>query len=352
MTRLFACSACSERLHPLLRLGHGGLHAGFDHEAVVFDHLAVGVGGNEDRRGNHASGWAERPWHRKAIPTLGSPGVLERHSRSNDRQTKPAGEVDHPLVDASPGPFGTVGGDAKMAFVDPVRHLLQGPNSASCGRASDHPKSKPAHDLRDQLAVPMVADQNLHLGPRPVKGWEEHDLMIKSVDISNSQASRDRWVDGRVGVTEVEWAGPDQAAHKPSAADADRLYQQWMSDLHVATPPINRWLGLPPRPTRQEISQKWKSLPGRFPLLKFAYFDTGGRHTWRFPSTQFCVNPEKKSGKADGLGRKFIDFACGGGNLGKLVPLPIPISGLVHILGVACIEAFSGWKNVPPARIP
>ena len=44
-------------------------------------------------------------------------------------------------------------------------------------------KPKPLHDLGDQLAVAMLADQDVHLGPVPVIGREEHDLVEERVDI-------------------------------------------------------------------------------------------------------------------------------------------------------------------------
>ena len=38
--------------------------------------------------------------------------------------------------------------------------------------------------LIESLAIAVVADQDLHLGPRPVVSREEHDLVEEGVDVS------------------------------------------------------------------------------------------------------------------------------------------------------------------------
>ena len=132
---------------------------------------------------NDAGGGAERSGDAEPVPALGSPRFLERHAGPDDRQPGPAAEVGDPLVDGPPGTARTVGRHAQMAPVDPQAHLAERTHAAPRRRAPDHAESQPPDHLGDQLAVAVVADQDVHLGPVPVIGRKEHDLVEERVDV-------------------------------------------------------------------------------------------------------------------------------------------------------------------------
>ncbi len=126
----------------------------------------------------------KRSRHAEPVPALGSPRFLERHARPDDRQAGPAGEISDALVDRPPRALGTVGRHAEVALIDAQAHFPESPSAAARGRAADDAESQPFHDLGDQLAVAMFADQDVHLGPVPVVGGKERDLVEERVDIA------------------------------------------------------------------------------------------------------------------------------------------------------------------------
>ena len=101
------------------------------------------------------------------------------------------------------GPAWTVGRHAEVALIDAQAHLAESARAAARGRAPDHAESQPFDDLGDQLAVAMFADQDVHLGPVPVIGREEHDLVEKRVDIALAGRAGHLGVDSGVFVPEV-----------------------------------------------------------------------------------------------------------------------------------------------------
>ena len=87
-------------------------------------------------------------------------------------------------MDRAPGTSRTVGRHAEVALIDPQAHFAESTRTAPSRRAPDHAESQPSDHLRDQLAVAMFADQDVHLGPVPVIGGEERDLVEERVDVA------------------------------------------------------------------------------------------------------------------------------------------------------------------------
>ena len=108
----------SELFDPGFGFEHGGLHAPLDferHASMVSRSASAGTvtaSGTTQAAGLKGRGTAE------PVPAPGSPRLLERHARADDRQPGPAGEVGDPLVDRAPGTAGTVGRHAEMAPID------------------------------------------------------------------------------------------------------------------------------------------------------------------------------------------------------------------------------------------
>jgi hypothetical protein len=118
-------------------------------------------------------------------------------------------------MDMAARPPGTVRGDTEMTPIDPVSHLAQGSNTSSSRGASNHAETETFDHLGDQLAVAMVADQDLHLRPCPVIGREEHDLVVKRVNIALTSSSGHFRIRGRVGISEMKVTGAGESTDQP-----------------------------------------------------------------------------------------------------------------------------------------
>ena len=95
-------------------------------------------------------------------------------------------------------------------------------------------KPQALDDLGDHFAVGVVGDQDVHFGPGPVVGGEEHDLVEEGVNEALVGVPGELGVQGRVFVAEVEAAGADQAFDHQGACEADGLDGQGVTDLHRA----------------------------------------------------------------------------------------------------------------------
>jgi hypothetical protein len=120
-----------------------------------------------------------------------------------------------------------------MTLIDPQGHLTECARTATGRRAPNDGEPQPPDDLRDQLTIAMIADQDVHLRPRPVISREEHDLVEERIDVSLSGEFGRFWCHLRIVVTEVVFQGAAQVAHKDSAGGTDSLDQQGMLDLHT-----------------------------------------------------------------------------------------------------------------------
>ena len=80
----------------------------------------------------------------------------------------------------------------------------------------------------------MLADQDVHLGPVPVIGREEHDLVEERVDVALAGLPGHLGVDSGVLVPEVVRERASQLPDQGSPGRPDGLHQQGVLDLHAA----------------------------------------------------------------------------------------------------------------------
>lgn len=261
-----------ELFDPRFGFDHRRVHALFDFEAIPFDRVAVGVGGDDDRPGDDARRGLKRPGDGESIPTLGAPGTLEGHSGADDRQAEFAGKINQARLHASSRPFGAVGGYAEMSLIDPSRHLAERPRAAARRRPAHDAESELLHDPRDQFAVAMIADQNVHFGPGPIIRWEKHYFMKERVYIASSQPARRGGIGGGIGVAEVEPRGTDKFTHGEGARGADGSLNCGMGDFHrVVLDDSARFGSIPP-------SKPAKSIPIELRSFRMSdYFGRNGR---------------------------------------------------------------------------
>ncbi len=109
---------------------------------------------------------------------------------------------------------------------------------------ADHAEAQPFHDLRDQLAVAMFADQDVHLGPVPVIGRKERDLVEERVDIALAGAcgrprGRQTGPCTENGI-EVRPELPDEGGR----GRPDRLDHERVLDFHAAATSPCPWRSL------------------------------------------------------------------------------------------------------------
>ena len=86
-------------------------------------------------------------------------------------------------MDMSSWPSWSVGSDAEIASFHSLE-LDQGPCSTSGTGATNDSKPKSFNDLRDNFAIGVFRDQDIHRRPVPVSGREENILMKEGVNIS------------------------------------------------------------------------------------------------------------------------------------------------------------------------
>ena len=167
---------------------HGRLHPPLDFRAAGLERLAVGVGRDDDRAGaTQAAGLNGRGTQNRS-QLLARQGLLKAIPAPTIGKPGPAREVGQPLVDVPPRPRGPSG--VTHRWPRSIRRSSRGRRVPAPGRrAPDHAEAQPPDHLGDQLAVAVIADQDVHLGPGPVIGREEHDLMEEGVDVALARSA-------------------------------------------------------------------------------------------------------------------------------------------------------------------
>src|SRR5262249_30220996 len=92
--------------------------------------------------------------------------------------------------------------------------FADGPDPAARRRAAHRAEAETADEVRDQLAVRVLADEDVDVEIPVAMGWQEHVLMPEGVEVTAAQARVVRlqvWAER--AVAEAERADP--AAQRP-----------------------------------------------------------------------------------------------------------------------------------------
>src|SRR5271165_6206074 len=107
----------------------------------------------------------------------------------------------------------------------------------------------------------MVADHDVHLGPGPVMGWEEHHLVEKRINVSLPEPPGHLRIDRRILVPEVIIDGAAEASDQPGPRATDGADQEWVLDLHADLDVPSLWNRRGQRTTRRKTMKKWNPRP-------------------------------------------------------------------------------------------
>ena len=169
---------------PGFGLDHGGLHptSTSSRQASIVSRSASG--GTITGGGTTQAAWLNGRGTQKRSQLLARQGFLKAIPAPDDRQSRSGCRGRRALVDRASRAARSVRGDAEMAPVDPQASSGGAPGIAARRRSPDDRETQAPDDLGDQFSVAVIADQDVHLGPGPVMGREEHDLMEEGVDVT------------------------------------------------------------------------------------------------------------------------------------------------------------------------